>query len=91
MYCYYYYYCGPDLVWASSRVCLGFVICLGFVFVLSRFWLLSRFCLLSRSRVGFVSVLSKFCLGFVSLGRPPPSHKLPITQRVALSVYIYLY
>ena len=42
---------------------------------------LSRFCL------GVVSVLSRFCLGFVSV-LPPTSPKLPITQRVALSVQI---
>ena len=34
------------------------------------------------------SVLSRFCLGFVSVLSRPTSPKLPITQRVALSVYI---
>ena len=35
-------------------------------------------------------VLSRFCLGFVSVLSRPASPKLPITQRVALSVQIYI-
>ena len=33
-------------------------------------------------------VLSRFCLGFVSVLSRPTSPKLPITQRVALSVLL---
>ena len=42
---------------------------------------------LSRRCLVVVSVLSRFCLGFVSVLSRPASPKLPITQRVALSVY----